>query len=61
MLIELNKSSEEICNLRQDAYLAAWPIHKQAEAILDNQVGKPEKLTKMREDFEQIRRRFPFT
>jgi hypothetical protein len=45
---------------RHRRYLATWPKDKQLEALSEKEMGRPEKLNKMKEDFTEIRRVLPF-
>ncbi|MBK3798648.1 hypothetical protein GAY33_05280 [Azospirillum brasilense] len=60
MRVVKSRSRAEIAALREAAYLAAWPAHKQQEALQDSVLrGDSTKLTQMVADFAEIRARFP--
>lgn len=44
---------------REDAYLQAWPVAQQFEALQDAINGDNAKLTQMNADFEAIRQQYP--
>lgn len=61
MKITRTRSRAEIAALREAAYLAAWPAHKQQEALQDSLLrNDPTKLNRMTADFAEIRARFPY-
>lgn len=60
MLIQLTKTREQVDQLRKEAYLKAWPTHKQMEAFQDAANGDTTKLDKMNADFEVIRNDLPW-
>ncbi|MCW2242814.1 hypothetical protein [Azospirillum canadense] len=61
MKIVKTRTRDEIAALREAAYLAAWPAHKQQEAMQDALLrNKPEKLERMTADFAAIRDRLPY-
>lgn len=44
---------------RREAYLQAWPVPQQMEALTEAADGRPEKLAQMRADFAAIRAAHP--
>lgn len=44
---------------RMRAYLEAWPINAQLEAIFEDKEGRPQKLDTMKADFARIKREHP--
>ncbi len=55
------RTRAEIAALREAAYLAAWPAHKQQEAAQDALLRETTtKLDRMTADFAAIRARFPY-
>jgi hypothetical protein len=60
MRIDLKKTAEQVRAARRDAYLAAWPLDRQAEALQDAANGRPEKLAMMNADFGLIKAGLPW-
>ncbi|QCN96674.1 hypothetical protein D3093_15140 (plasmid) [Azospirillum argentinense] len=55
------RTRAEIAALREAAYLAAWPVHRQMEAQQDVELrADPTKRDRMLADFAAIRARFPY-
>lgn len=61
MKIVKTRTRAEIAALREAAYLAAWPAHKQQEALQDSLLrNDTEKRDRMLADFAAIRARYPY-
>lgn len=57
---DLDKVILDIKDARKLAYLAAWPIDKQMEAIGDHLDGDPTKFNQMQLDFKEIRDKYQY-
>lgn len=44
MKIEHRGTEDEIKQARKAAYLSAWSVEKQLEALVENSMGRPEKF-----------------
>jgi hypothetical protein len=44
---------------RRDAILSEWPLHKQLEAFVEREMGRPEKLEQLKEHMLYVRNNFP--
>lgn len=51
---------DEVAAERKRRYLELWPIEKQLEAHAEAAAGRPEKQSRMMEDFARIREVLPF-
>lgn len=51
---------DEVTAERKRRYLELWPIEKQLEAHAEAAAGRPEKQSRMMEDFAGIREVLPF-
>ena len=61
MKIARSRTRAEIAALREAAYLAAWPVHRQLEAQQAAELrGDPTKRDRMLADFAAIRARYPY-
>ena len=61
MKIVKARTRAEVAALREAAYLAAWPIHRQLEAQQDVELrGDTTKRDRMVADFAAIRARYPY-
>ncbi|MBB3267577.1 hypothetical protein FHW79_005238 [Azospirillum sp. OGB3] len=55
------RTRAEIAALREAAFLAAWPVHRQLEAQQDAELrADPTKRDRMLADFAAIRARYPY-
>ncbi len=60
MKVTVTRSREEMAVLREQAYLRAWPLPRQQEAVMDKLQGRPEKWDAMQGDFALIRSSYPY-
>lgn len=60
MRVMLTKNRDQVAAERRSAYLAAWPLEKQAEALFEAAAGRAEKLDAMTADFAAIRGARPY-
>ncbi len=60
MQLTAKLTREQLRDQRQAAYLEAWPVPQQQEALQDHVSGNSEKWLKMQADFQAIRVRFPY-
>ncbi len=59
MKVSKLRTLEETLAIRQAAFLEAWPIAQQLEAVQDTVNGKSAKLEQMNADFKSIKARYP--
>lgn len=59
MRVTLVKTADQVRALRRERYLAAWPLHAQAEAHADAAAGKPDKLNRMLAEMAEIKAALP--
>ncbi len=45
--------------LRREAFLKAWPVSEQLEAMQDRDAGNTTKWDRMQADFQAIRQQYP--
>lgn len=60
MKITKLRPRDEVAALRRAAYLQAWPLSRQFEAMQDRDNGRPEKWQAMMADFARIRQDLPY-
>ncbi len=61
MRIVKTRTRAEVAALREAAFLAAWPVHRQLEAQQDVELrNDPNKRDRMLADFAAIRARYPY-
>lgn len=51
--------SESYRRARKRELLALWPMEKQMEALLEKELGRPQKLNKLKADLQAIRQKHP--
>lgn len=61
MQAKLEATKEDIREIRQDAYLGAYPIEEQLEALTEAAAGRPEKLNNLLESIKMIKELYPYS
>ena len=59
MKIKYIPTDKEVKDLRKEEYLASLPIADQLEALMENAMGRPEKLNAIASKIQKIKEKHP--